>query len=59
MGYLWGRARYAYVALREGSVPEAHQVLMDVIENFHADRNKSGLAFALDEAFAFAVDTKD
>jgi tetratricopeptide (TPR) repeat protein len=48
MGYLWGRARLAQVALREGSVTEAHQILMDTIENFHADQSKNGLAFALD-----------
>ena len=48
MGYLWGRARLAQVALREGSVTEAHQILVDTIENFHADQSKNGLAFALD-----------
>jgi hypothetical protein len=60
LGYLWGRARLAYyVALREGSVTEAHQILVDVIENFHADRNKSGLTFAMDKmASLFAVTDK-
>ncbi|HSK89068.1 MAG TPA: hypothetical protein VK880_11960, partial [Anaerolineales bacterium] len=48
MGYLWGRARLGYVAQREGSVVEAHQILSDTIENFHTDQNKNGLAFALD-----------
>src|SRR5688500_8902455 len=33
MGVLWGRARLWYVALREGSVAEAHQILADTIEN--------------------------
>jgi predicted ATPase len=49
MGVLWGRARLVYVALREGSVAEAHQILVDTIENFHTDGNKNGLAFALDK----------
>jgi predicted ATPase/transcriptional regulator with XRE-family HTH domain len=49
MGVLWGRARLGYVALREGSVAEAQQILVDVIENFYADQNKNGLAFALDK----------
>ncbi len=47
MGYLWGRARLANVALREGNVAEAQQLLIDVIHNFHNDRNRSGLAFGL------------
>ena len=49
MGYLWGCASLGYVALREGSVAEAQQILLKRIENFHADQNKSGLAFALDK----------
>ena len=32
--YLWGRARLGYVALREGSIAEAHQILVDTTENF-------------------------
>ena len=55
MGVLWGRARLAQVALREGSVAEAHQILVDVIENFHADQNKNGLAFALDKMASLYV----
>jgi predicted ATPase len=55
MGILWGRARLGYVALREGSVAEAHQILVDVIENFHADQNKNGLAFALDKMASLYV----
>lgn len=59
MGYLWGRARLGYVALREGSVAEAHQILVDVIENFHADQYRNGLAFALDKmASLYAVTDK-
>ena len=57
MRYLWGRARLGYVALREGSVAEAHQILVDTIENFHADQNKSGLAFALDKMASLYVVT--
>lgn len=50
LGYAWGRARLAYyVALREGSVAEAHHILVDVIEEFHAGQNKSGLAFVMDK----------
>ena len=59
MGYLWGRARLGYVALREGSVAEAHQILADTIENFHADQSKNGLAFALDRmASLYAITGK-
>jgi predicted ATPase/transcriptional regulator with XRE-family HTH domain len=55
MGVLWGRARLAYVALREGNVAEAQQILVDVIENFHTDGNKNGLAFALDKMASLYV----
>jgi len=55
MGVLWARARIAYVALREGNVEEAHQILIDVIENFHRDNNRSGLAFALDKMASLYV----
>ena len=55
MGVLWGRARLAQVALREGSVAEAGQILVDVIENFYADQNKNGLAFALDKMASLYV----
>jgi predicted ATPase len=46
--HLWARARLGAVALREGSWPEAQQILIETIENFHADHNLSGLVFALD-----------
>lgn len=49
MGYLWARARLGDIALREGNVAEAHHILVEAVENFHKDRNKSGLAFALDK----------
>jgi hypothetical protein len=55
MGVLWGRARLGYVALREGSVAEAHQILVNVIENFYADQNRNGLAFALDKMASLYV----
>lgn len=55
MGYLWGRARLAHIALREKSVTEAHQILVDVIENFQVDRNMSGLAFALEKMASLYV----
>jgi tetratricopeptide (TPR) repeat protein len=55
MGILWGRARLGYIALREGSVAEAQQILADVIENFYADQNKNGLAFALDKMASLYV----
>ena len=59
MGVLWGHARLGYVALREGSVAEAHQILVDVLENFHADQNKNGLAFVVDKlASLYAVINK-
>jgi predicted ATPase/DNA-binding XRE family transcriptional regulator len=55
MGYLWARARLARIAVREGSVAEAHQILVDVIQNFHVDQNKYGLAFALDMMASLCV----
>jgi predicted ATPase len=55
MGVLWGRARLGSVALREGSVAEAHRVLVDVIENFHTNGNKNGLTFALDRMASLYV----
>jgi predicted ATPase/transcriptional regulator with XRE-family HTH domain len=55
MGVLWGRARLAQVALREGSVAEAHQILVDTIQSFHTDGNKNGLAFALDKMASLYV----
>jgi predicted ATPase len=55
MGYFWARARLAHVALREGSLTEAHQLLDDVIRNFQADRNKNGLAFALEKLASLYV----
>jgi hypothetical protein len=49
MGVLWGRVRLGYVALCEGSVAEAHQMLVDTIENFQTDGNKNGLTLILDK----------
>ena len=57
MGYLWGRARLGYVALREGSLPEAHQILADTIDHFHADQSRNGLAFVLDQMASLHVMT--
>jgi hypothetical protein len=36
-------------------VAEAHQILADTIENFHADQSKNGLAFALDRMASLYV----
>jgi predicted ATPase/DNA-binding XRE family transcriptional regulator/Tfp pilus assembly protein PilF len=55
MGILWGRARLASVASREGSVAEAHQILVETIENFYADQNKNGLIFALEKMASLYV----
>jgi predicted ATPase/transcriptional regulator with XRE-family HTH domain len=55
VGVLWGRARLGYVALREGSVAEAQQLLVDTIENFHTTGNKNGLAFAVDQMASLYV----
>jgi hypothetical protein len=57
VGVLWGRARLGYVALREGSVAEAHQILLETIENFHINGNKNGLAFAVDKIASLYVMT--
>jgi tetratricopeptide (TPR) repeat protein len=55
MRVLWSYAWLGYVALREGSVAEAQQILVETIQNFHADQNKSGLAFALDKMASLYV----
>jgi tetratricopeptide (TPR) repeat protein len=55
MGVLWGRARLAQAALREGNVAEAHQILVETIENFHTSVNKNGLTFALDQMASLYV----
>ena len=55
IGILWGRARLGHVALREGSVQEAHQILVDAIENFHIDGNQNGLVFAMDRMASLNV----
>jgi tetratricopeptide (TPR) repeat protein len=55
MGYLWGSARLGYVALREGSVAEAHHILIEVIRNFYKDKNKNGLAFSLEKMASLYV----
>ena len=57
MGVLWGRARLGYVALREGSLAEAHQILLETIQNFHTDQNKNGLTFCLDRMASLYVAT--
>jgi predicted ATPase len=45
MAYLWARARLGHVALREGNVTEAQEILGDVIRDFQTDGNKNGQAF--------------
>jgi tetratricopeptide (TPR) repeat protein len=57
IGVLWGRARLAQVFLTEGSVAEAHRILVDTIENFYADGNRNGLVFALDKMAGLSVVT--
>jgi predicted ATPase len=55
IGVLWGRARLAQVALREGNMAEAHPILVDAIENFHSNGNRNGLTFALDKMASLYV----
>jgi predicted ATPase len=55
MRVLWGYAWLGYVALREESLAEAQQILVETIQNFHADQNKNGLAFALDRMASLYV----
>jgi tetratricopeptide (TPR) repeat protein len=57
VGVLWGRARLGDVALREGNVTEAHQFLVDTIQNFHTNGNRNGLTFALDKMASLYVVT--
>jgi hypothetical protein len=39
----------------KGAPQEARQILIDVIENLHADENRSGLAFAPDRVASLSV----
>jgi len=55
MRVLWSYAWLGFVALREGSMAEAQQILFEIIQNFHADQNRSGLAFALDRMASLYV----
>src|SRR5215208_4198967 len=55
MGYLWRRARTGYIAQSEGRDAEAHKILADTIENFHAEQNKNEIAFALDRMASLYV----
>jgi tetratricopeptide (TPR) repeat protein len=48
MRVLWSYAWLGFIALREGSMAEAQQILFKTIQNFQVDQNRSGLAFALD-----------
>ena len=57
MGYLWARARIGYVVLREGKRSEAAQILVDVLENFHRDRNTSGLVFVAEKLASLSAMT--
>jgi tetratricopeptide (TPR) repeat protein len=57
MGALWARARIAYVTLCEGNVKLAQQLLTEVIENFYADHNKSGVTYTLDKLASLYVMT--
>jgi tetratricopeptide (TPR) repeat protein len=57
MGYLWARARLGYVALCEGNLSEAEHTLAEIMEDFHKDRNKSGLAFVVDKFVSLYVTT--
>jgi predicted ATPase/transcriptional regulator with XRE-family HTH domain len=61
VGVLWGHARLGDVALREGSLAEAHQVLVETIKNFHRTGNRNGLAFAVDKMASLyvAIDKPD
>lgn len=46
--YLWARARLGNVALREGSLSEAHEVLTDTVQEFQKDKNEIGVVFSLE-----------
>jgi tetratricopeptide (TPR) repeat protein len=61
VGVLWGHARLGDVALRERSLAEAHQVLVETIKNFHRTGNRNGLAFAVDKIASLyvAIDKPD
>jgi tetratricopeptide (TPR) repeat protein len=46
--YLWSRAHLGYVALREGSIHEAHQVFMETAQDFQKDGYLIGAIFTLE-----------
>jgi tetratricopeptide (TPR) repeat protein len=56
MGYLWGRARLGYALIAEGVLEDGAEILSQTAREFHADRNRAGLAFALERlAHLFAT----
>jgi hypothetical protein len=48
MSVLWSRAHLGMVALREGSLIEARQILIDTIRNFQVDGNMDGVIFSFE-----------
>jgi tetratricopeptide (TPR) repeat protein len=48
MSSLWSRAHLGMVALREGSLIEARQILIDTIRNFQEDGNIDGVIYSFE-----------
>ena len=46
--YLWSSVRLGYVALRERSLEEAHNIFVKNAQEFQKDRNTTGVVFALE-----------
>ncbi len=48
MSVLWSRAHLGMVALREGSLIEARQILIDTLRNFQKDGNMDGVIYSFE-----------
>ena len=49
IGYLWTRARLGVVAIAEGSLEEAAQILCETVRAFHMDESYPGLIFTIEK----------
>lgn len=57
MSYLWSRVRLGYVALRAGNLVEAHNLLIETLQDFHKDSYTIGAVFALEGIAALLIAT--
>jgi hypothetical protein len=55
MDYLWANVRLGHVALYEGNLTEAREVLSETARNFHKDGHTIGLVFTLELMASLSV----